>query len=278
MPSDNRGPFTYLSHLPRFGRLLGLSAVSLAALTACADQKPKQETPMVDVSLAQYVLDEVPSDLPNPTFIDFEGKVHLVGWSIEPKEKVGPGQKFTLKLYWKSVSRLGSGWRLFTHLVAPGGQRLANPDDVGPLRQALQPSDWQPGKIYVDTQDLEMPRQLFVPSVSITVGLWRQGGMRLDVISGQVDNERRAIVTHVNTGVTLPRPDTSKPAPGDVGRNVAPANPALMQRPAAPQPADRPMAPQPGGAAPQPGGAAPQPGGAAPARAPGDPHFGHDHP
>lgn len=194
---------------------LGLGLTVSLVLLGCAKEPPKQDPASIDTNLAQYVLDEVPSDVKNPTFIDFEGKVQIIGWELEPTGVVGPGQKLKLKLYWKSAQKLGPGWSLFTHFVAPGGARIdANVggvalDDIGPLRarsggqQALGPSAWQPGKIYVDVQELEMPRQLAVPEVSIVVGVWK-GQSRLDVISGPSDRERRAIVTHVKTGVVPP--------------------------------------------------------------------------
>jgi hypothetical protein len=74
----------------------------------------------------------------------------------------------------------------------------------------LPPSSWQPGKIYVDVQDIEMPRDITTPEVSIVVGVWK-GQSRLDPISGGSDRERRAIVTTVSTGVK-PAPRTKRPA------------------------------------------------------------------
>jgi hypothetical protein len=192
----------------------------------CAKQSPKPEAVPLDPNLAQYVLDEVPNDLKNPTFIDFEGKVQIIGWELDQTGVVGPGQKFKLKLYWRSSRALGPGFSLFTHFVAPGGLRVdaniggVSMDDMGPLRsrsgvgsaQALGPSAWQPGKIYVDEQELEMPRQVNVPEVSVVVGVWK-GVNRLDVISGPADRERRAIVTHVKTGVAPPPPPRRKQGP-----------------------------------------------------------------
>jgi hypothetical protein len=233
--------------------LLSLALASVP-VWGCADQKP-QEEPTVDVSLAPYVLDEVPSDVPNPTFFDFEGKVHLVGWKVEPEGTIKEGEKFKLTLYWKSVARLSPGWRLFTHLVARGGQRVANPDDVGLLRSRLQPSDWQPGKVYVDVQELEMPRGTYSEDITITVGVWKDKA-RLDVISGPSDNERRAIVTHIDTGYVR-QAATEQPAtrertapmmppglpPGNPGMPRIPPRgpgrmppPAELPRPAAPAP------------------------------------------
>lgn len=234
-------------------------AVLGVALAGCSDQKPPEETP-VDLALASSVLDEVPSDVPNRTFIDFEGKVHLVGWSVEPADKVAPGQSFKLTLYWKSVSRLGPGWRLFTHLVAPGNQRVDKGiDDIGQLRGSLQPSAWKPGKVYVDVQDIQMP-QVYAPEIAVAVGIWRDNA-RLDVISGPSDRDRRAIVTHVKTGFER-RPASQAARPTEPGQ--LPIQPAAMpQRPGA-----QPVQPAPGVPQPAPGTPRPvQPG-----------HEGHGHP
>lgn len=193
------------------------AVIPLLAL-GCAKELPEQDPASIDTNLAQYVLDEVPGDLKNPTFIDFEGRVQIIGWDLEPKGVVGPGQQMKLTLYWKTTGQLGKGWSLFTHLVAPGGLRKDSSvngvalDDLGPLRtrsgpgspQALPPSEWRPGKIYVDVQDIVMPRDLTSPELSIVVGVWK-GQARLDVISGSSDRERRAIITNVRTGI-VPAP------------------------------------------------------------------------
>lgn len=245
-------------------------AVLGLALAGCSDQKPATEAP-IDVSLAPLVLDEVPSDVPNRTFIDFEGKVHLVGWSVEPADKVAPGQTFKLTLYWKSATKLAPGWKLFTHLVAPGNQRVDKGiDNIGQLRGSLQPSSWKPGKVYVDVQDIQMPADVYPPSVAVAVGIWRENSRpevhdnaRLDVISGPADAERRAIVTHIKIAESAtPQQPAARPMRPDLEQ---PRRPQLVQ----PQPG-QPQPMQPAG---QP--AQPAPGGQRPA-APG--HEGHDHP
>jgi hypothetical protein len=200
--------------------------VALLALAGCGKTPLVPEPTPVDTALAQYVLDEEPGDVAHRTRIDFEGKVAIIGYDVQPEGVVGPGQKLKLTLYWKSEAPLGQGWSLFTHMTVPGGARVpGNFDDIGPLRarssqdqpQALPPSQWQPGKIYVDVQELEIPREIRAPEVSVLVGVWRDVkepvdggperhiGMRLDPISGPSDNERRAIIVNVNTGV-VPAP------------------------------------------------------------------------
>lgn len=198
--------------------------VSLVALLAgCADAE-KAPAPL-EPGLVQYVLDDVPSDVKHRMLIDFT-KVHLVGYDIEPEGVVAPGARFKLRMYWKSVSRLPAGWSLFTHLVGPDGRRLERGglDDVGPLRaraapsspdaapppQALSPSDWIPGKIYVDEQEIEVPPNARVPEINVVVGVWHWNNLRLSVIGGPSDKEERGIVTTLKTGVDWPTPEQAK--------------------------------------------------------------------
>jgi hypothetical protein len=186
-----------------------------ALVMACAKQQPPAEQKELDPALQAHVLESVPRDVPNRMFLDFEGKVHLIGYALEPADQASPGTQMKLTLYWQSVARLGEGWSLFTHVLAPNGTQLANVDNVGVLRQvqavggeqrqALPPSDWQPGKVYVDEQAFEMPRAVTVPEVTIAVGIWREKA-RLDVLSGPSDGQNRGIVAHVRTGVTSPAP------------------------------------------------------------------------
>jgi len=191
-------------------------AVSAALLAMACSKQPAAEQKELDPAIQAHVLESVPRDIPNRTFIDFEGKVHLVGYALEPAEQAPPGTQMQLTLYWQSVARLGEDWSLFTHVLAPNGKQLANVDNVGVLRQvrpdargeqrqALPPSYWEPGKVYVDEQTFEMPRGITVPEATIAVGIWR-GNARLDVLSGPSDGQNRGIVAHVRTGVAPPAP------------------------------------------------------------------------
>jgi hypothetical protein len=192
-------------------RTLLLSLVLL--LGGCAVERETTAEEPLPAELDSHVLDAVPADIQNRTFIDFEGKVHIIGTAIEPQGVVRPGETVKLTIYWMPVSKLEPGWRLFTHLTDVRGQRIGreNYDNIGPLRQpsgedqALPPSRWKLGKVYVDTQELVIPREVWSPTLSITVGIWK-GGHRLDVISGPHDRERRAIIATIPTGVVPPKP------------------------------------------------------------------------
>jgi hypothetical protein len=197
-------------------KLLGC-AVALGFGIGCNSTEQAAAVQELEPALRAYVLDEVPSDVDNRTFVDFGGKVHLVGYKVEPASIVRPGDTFKLTLYWRSVAPLSQGWGLFTHLTSPRG-RLDNPDNIGPLRdnasgeQALPPSRWQPGKVYVDEQSLTMPRNISDPVVTVTVGIWK-GTARLDIRSGRADSDQRAVIAHIRTGLVAPKPVAKKAEP-----------------------------------------------------------------
>lgn len=215
-----------------------LTALVLGGCARTGQKSEAAEPAALDPALEGHVLDSVPSDIENRLFVDFEGKVHLIGYAVEPKTDATPGSRFKLTLYWRSVSPLGPEWSLFTHLLDGSGRKFGNTDNEGPLRrlkpsadgeqvQTLPPSLWVPGKIYVDEQEIEVPREVDTPELTIAVGVWRtqrfimqtadggvdlENALRLAVISGPSDGKQRAIVTHLKTGLLRPIDVAVKPA------------------------------------------------------------------
>jgi hypothetical protein len=227
----------------------------LVALMACActpGAATKPDAP-VDPELAPFVLGGLPSDIQHRVFFDFEGKIHLVGYDLEPAGLVPLSTPIRLKLYWQSVARLQRGWRLFTHLLLPDGNMIprvmmedgrarATLDDLGPLRetkpgtdgeQALGPSRWLPGHVYVDQQVFQLPSDLTEQELTLLVGVWRER-LRLQILSGPNDGENRAIVTKLSTAA---RSVQARPRPR------SPAEPS--KRPGTPPPSAMPRALQP---------------------------------
>src|SRR3984957_5992539 len=80
------------------------------------------------------VLDAVPADLTHKMDVNFENKVHLVGYKFEP-ELAHPGQESKLTYYWRCDDTLDDGWLLFTHTKDTGSGKMGNLDFVGPLRE-----------------------------------------------------------------------------------------------------------------------------------------------
>ena len=155
-------------------RRVTVGIVALLCSAGCA-QAPAASTdaekPEISAAQASLVLDDAPTDIPNARYIDFNSKAALLGYAISPSNLAAPGSKLSLKLYWRSVSKLDEGYTLFTQLVTPAGKRF-DVDASGVLRQggALAPSNWQPGKVYVDEVELSVPEEIDAASFSIVVG------------------------------------------------------------------------------------------------------------
>jgi hypothetical protein len=162
-----------------FGAALALGLAG----NACQAAPPPAAIAAIDPALVQYVLSDVPTDVPNRCYFDFGGKVALVGYAIEPVGIATPGSHVKLTLYWQSLSPLGPGWGLFTHLLIPrqphrvldgsGPLRKSVPAEGGGERQALGPSSWERGKVYVDPLEFDIPMNVRAPEVSVAAGVWR---------------------------------------------------------------------------------------------------------
>jgi hypothetical protein len=184
--------------------MLVLGAIAAAGAAGCvgggkglsAEDKEK---------LAPYILDTVPADTPHKVDINFENKVHVVGYKFEP-EVAKPGQEIKLIYYWRCDDTVENGWQLFTHVQVDGSEKPDNLDWSGPIRQEkdkkqiLGPDRWEKGKVYVDEQTYTVPASPSGPEATVFVGIWK-GDARLRVISGPNDGDNRAIIGKFKTGV-----------------------------------------------------------------------------
>jgi hypothetical protein len=168
--------------------------------------------------LKPYILDEAPSDIPHKLDVNFENKIHLLGYKFEP-EVAKPGVEVKLTYWWRCDQALDEGWGVFTHLRDDVADRSDNLDGVGPLRefknnhQLLGPDRWEKGKVYVDQQDYKIPDWVKGPEMTVYVGIWTADA-RLRIISGSNDGDNRAIVGKIKTGLTpAEAPHTSNEVP-----------------------------------------------------------------
>jgi hypothetical protein len=219
-----------------------------------------EEKPELGPELLSLVLEQAPSDLPNPSFVDFGGKAQLVGYELEPTKLAAPQSRVSLKLFWRSTGKLSEGYKPYTELVTPAGKRFEI-QGGGPVRQgALAPPSWEPGKIYVDELQITVPDDIDAPRFAIVVGLKTApiapeepqaakddeaeekaeekpagsfGDVYLPVLSGLADSQHGAIVASLETGVTpgakrARAAKDEKRAPGAVRRapGARPAQPA----------------------------------------------------
>ncbi len=153
--------------------------------------------------LKAYILDKAPTTIPQKLDINFDNKESLLGYKIEPTGPVTPGQKVKLTMYWQSKKKLDDGWQLFTHVLDGSGERILNIDNVGPLRtvrgdhQVMAPSEWTPGKVYVDEQSFSVPKNVKTNRIQVVTGIWK-GNDRLKTLAGPHDRENRGIVANIS--------------------------------------------------------------------------------
>jgi hypothetical protein len=238
-----------------------LTAIALgAALCLSCGSRGTAEVEAVELApeLEALVVNEVPSDIPRRSFIDFGGKIELIGYGVEPEGRAPPGSTVKLRLFWRSTQALGEGYVLDTYLLTPRGRRV-DVDATSPLRAGMPPSKWQPGRVYLDEVQFSVPAELEAPRFSIAVAITRpplapadaEGGTKpeaeqaapagefsnvgLRVLSGVPDARQGAILTSLETGVT-PGASRKKPARSDRRRRArdgaAGRVPAEAQRPA----------------------------------------------
>jgi Carbohydrate family 9 binding domain-like len=190
------------------GRVLAF-AIAVGAVSGCvgsgkglsSDEKERVKA---------YVLDSPPADIPHKLDVNFENKIHLIGYKFTP-EVAKPGSEAKLTYYWRCDEPVDEGWLLFTHTKDDGSGKMGNLDFVGPIReqrangrQLLGPERWEKGKFYVDEQTYKVPDDVTGAEVTIYTGIWK-GDARLRVVSGPNDGDNSAIVGKLKTGVA-PKP------------------------------------------------------------------------
>lgn len=187
------------------GRLVRWSLCLLVGLPCACETKPAPEKSESSEGqqdrdrLKGFILNEVPGDAGTSLNVEFENKLSLLAVSIDPAGPVHPGDKVKFTMYWKVSQKLAEPYKLFTHIVDAAGERILNIDNVGPLRElhggspALPPSEWEPGKVYVDEQSFSVPSNVKTDTIQILTGAYNRHG-RLDITSGPHDTTKRAIV------------------------------------------------------------------------------------
>lgn len=253
----------------RFGALVGLLGFSLSLGVGCA-QGPKEgeaaEKPELTPELKSLVLEQAPTDIAHPLYVDFNGKAELIGYALEPQATAAPGSKLTLKLYWRSTGKLDEGYLPFTELVTPDGRRI-EVTGSGPVRSgALVPVNWEATKVYVDELEVVVPADINAARFSIVAGLKTQpvaaeepaeadgkkpekkdekaaeatfGAVYLSVLSGPADSKHGAVLASLETGVTpgAQRVLAAKDAKRGPGKGPAPGAKPVSAKPASAKPA-----------------------------------------
>jgi hypothetical protein len=198
--------------------ILGFSLLVCAPLAAMACVGGQEEQPAADQAeaLKAYVLDKEPADVGTKVGINYDNKITLVGTKVEPSAPVRPGDRVKVTMYWRVDKEIGEpGWKLFTHVMDGSGERILNIDNVGPLRrvaghdQALPPSSWKAGKVYVDEQDFVVPKKVRTATIQVSTGIWK-ADERLPIVAGPHERDNRGIAATIRIQGAAPEPNPAQ--------------------------------------------------------------------
>lgn len=136
--------------------------------------------------LRRLVLDKPPK-VKHPIKVNFDNKVELLGYEVD--DVVTRGGKFELKLFFKVLGEMPSGYKIFIHFDQPSSRFHG---DHVPLGGKFPTEYWMPGDYIVD------PHKVDIPLLTTSSGLYKMymgfwlGENRIKVIEGPNDGSNRS--------------------------------------------------------------------------------------
>jgi len=122
--------------------------------------------------------------VPNPTRFDFEGKLALIGYTLD-RRAAKPGESFVLTLYWQALQPLSEDYTVFTHVLGERDAIWAQKDSQ-PQDGAAPTSSWPPGMVIEDQYELRLRPDTPPDVYAVEVGLYQGAtGQRLGVLGEQ---------------------------------------------------------------------------------------------
>ncbi len=101
----------------------------------------------------------------------FGNSIVLVGYTIEPGDKLRPGDLMKLTLYWQATERIYERYTVFTHVVDEAGVKVGQKDDE-PQRGFEPTILWQPNQTVVDTIEVPIAPDARPGSYRLIVGMY----------------------------------------------------------------------------------------------------------
>jgi len=127
-------------------------------------------------------------DVPNPTHVNFEDRLALVGWDVD-RRVVPSGQALELVLYWTCLDNMDETYTVSAQIVTPEHVKAAQ-SDLAP--GGVDTATCRPGQHIVDRRTLTIADDATAGGYDIRVSVygWRNGVLyRLRLI----DQERRVL-------------------------------------------------------------------------------------
>jgi len=137
-----------------------------------------QRDPEGEKRLQENLLQSLPAGVHRAS-VDFDGKIELLGWQVEPQE-VEQGQEFVVSYYFRCRAPVGDDWLVFIHGDGPQGGAHRIFGDHAPLGGLYPTSEWQPGQLIRDSYRMVVPANYPYRNFTLWMGFWK-GPRRLPV-------------------------------------------------------------------------------------------------
>jgi hypothetical protein len=126
-----------------------------------------------------------------PARVMFGDKIRLEGW--EAPAQVRPGETAKVRLYFRSVARLKSDYRIFVHGDAPDRAAKRLHHDHFPCNDQDSTAAWRPGELIVDEVTISVPKSYPAPSFDVWLGFYRSN-TRLSARSASVKIQQNRVL------------------------------------------------------------------------------------
>jgi 4-amino-4-deoxy-L-arabinose transferase-like glycosyltransferase len=108
--------------------------------------------------------------IPNRLDLDLEGKAHLLGYAVAPRE-LPPGGRVGLTLYWRAGFVGDKNYTVFVHVIDGDGRMWAGQDNW-PQNNEFPTSLWMAGEFITDVYEIGLPSDIPPGEYQIEVGMY----------------------------------------------------------------------------------------------------------
>ncbi len=117
----------------------------------------------------------------------FGSAMQLLASSVEPGQVSASSsmQKVTVKLQWRDGGPMSAAYKVFVHVLDPGGQQLLAQRDAEPQDGKAPTTSWVSGEVLDDAYAVDLPAGMPPGSYPIEVGVYdARSGERLTLANG----------------------------------------------------------------------------------------------
>ncbi len=213
--------------------LVAVLVIVAGALVASGCKSPAQRSRVLTKDQEQLISKNVlskPPAIQHPKKINFDNKIHLLGYDIGGKPE--RGKSFDLTLYFRVDNPVHGDWKVFVHFEAPGKRR--QPFDHYGVGNLYPVGQWKKGEIVRDIVKVDVPKDWPGGPTQLLVGFFDWGAwskasqnrrLPLDARDkAKGTDDSRVLLTTIEVGGTAPAPAAGgarRPQPPRA--NLAPA-------------------------------------------------------